>query len=387
MMIIFAALAAAILFGWSYFYRRIWTRGLTVDLHFENSTAYAGEQAALTEIITNRKKIPLPEIEVAFRFPKNLYFTDADNVIVSDFVYKRDIFSLRGMEAVTRRYSLDCSRRGRYPISQAVVRARSPMHRSEYEYAVTAGDELLVYAANCDVSDILARCSSVIGSVESRQRFLEDPFTFASVREYTTTDPLKTINWKATARTGSLMTNTFGSVRSEQFFILLDVSDQRILKEEILVEKGISAAASLCRALIRKGLDIGFALNLDPPVYMEPKRGSLQLRQIEQLLTTDFTQEKLTDFESFLLEAAKGPVSDGGQSTGNNKALTAGSSSGRMKHAITEENRIPVVISKEPAGRLDKALQALRSSRKQPVLWVQPVLEEGFAVCRTEILS
>ena len=363
MLIIFSVLVAAVLLGWSWIYRRIWNKDLDVSLHFENGVAYAGEQTALTETISNRKRIPLPEIEVAFRFPRGILFTDAENVIISDFVYKRDIFSMRGMEAVTRKYRLDCTRRGRYPISQAVARARSPMHHSEYEYALTAEDELLVYAAKCNVSDILALCDSVSGSVESPQRYIEDPFTFASVREYTTTDPLKNINWKATARMGNLMTNTYGSVRSEQFFIFLDVSDQKILKEEELVEKGISTAASLCREMIRKGLDVGFALNLDPPILMEPQRGSQQLRQIELLLTTDFAQKELTEFRHFLLWAAEnsGPPS------------------------IQKGRQIPVVISKESDDRLDRAFISLHERLKQPVIWVQPVLKEGFPVFRTRI--
>ena len=46
----------------------------------------------LTEVITNRKKLPLPVLEVGFHTRKELVFRDTENTNVSDYVYKRDIF-------------------------------------------------------------------------------------------------------------------------------------------------------------------------------------------------------------------------------------------------------------------------------------------------------
>ena len=99
---------------------------------------------------------------------------------------------------------------------------------------------------------------------------LEDPFAFAAIRDYTPDDPMKTINWKASARTGSLMVNTFTSTVSSGVRVFLDVRmDPEQAYGEDLREDAVALAASLiiaavtlviCLAGIRIGSYVGMRL-------------------------------------------------------------------------------------------------------------------------------
>lgn len=354
-MIFYLILAAGILFFWKRLYRLWWSRGLDAYLYFPEKTVYAGEQAELTEVLTNRKRLPLAEVELGFRVPKGIRFLDAENIVVSDFIYKRDIFSLRGMEAVTRRYRMDCAKRGRYQISQITLKSWSFFRTSRYGTEMNGSDELTVYAKRVDVSGILSTCDTILGTLESAKRLYEDPFTLASVREYTLQDPMKNINWKASARMNNLMVNTFSSVRSEQFFVFLDVSDQMIWKEEELVELGISAAASLCQRLIRRGLEVGFAANTNPPSFFEPGRGGQRLQQIEQFLTQDFSEKDTVRLEE------------------------------TARLSVKKKDRICVFISKEwDQERGEKMKKQLGANL--PVILVIPVREDGRKRLRVKVL-
>ncbi len=289
MMILFTVTALLLLLLWRELYMRLWSKGLRADIRFSQGTAYAGDEIELTEEIANRKRLPLPEVEAAFRIPKGVSFTDAENVLISDYIYKRDILSLRGMESVRRTYHLSCRHRGRYRISQVTLRSWSFFHSRQYEITCPDGDELFVCPAFIGISNISVLCDTLLGTVPSRRSLYEDPFAFAGIREYRQTDSMKQVNWKASARTGSLMVNTFSSVRSQQFLLFLDVSDERILKEEALTEASISAAATLSRQMIRNGQELGLAVNTNPPAVFEPKRGAQQMARIERFLTEDFT--------------------------------------------------------------------------------------------------
>ena len=300
MILILLILIPVILFVWNRYYGKNWSRGLTATIHFGQGMVYAGQKASLTEEVQNRKRMPLTELEAGFRIGKGVEFLDAENIVVSDYVYKRDIFSLRGMEGVIRTYHLDCPKRGRYRISQIVLKCWSFFHRYQYEKETDGTDELLVFAAPTDVSRIEALCDTLLGETESRRSLYEDPFTFAGIREYQPTDPMKQINWKATAKAGSLMVNSYASVRSEQLLVYLDISDRRILKEEDLVELAISTAASLSRRMTKKGLEIGLAVNTSPPRVFAPRRGQEQLQQIELFLTEDFTDQETVPFEEMI---------------------------------------------------------------------------------------
>ncbi len=396
MMLVLVLLAAAVLLAFREYHARTWARGADAALSFEQPFVYAGETVQFTEVVSNRGRMPLPELEVRFRIPQGPVFQDAENVIVSDHVYKRDIFALRPMERVTRRYTLLCPRRGQFPVSDLTLRARSLFHRREYELSLETGAGLSVYAAQTDVSGILARCDALLGSQESRRRTLEDPYAWAGIRAYTPQDPMRVINWKAAARAGELMVNTYASVQTEEFCIYLDARDDRILKQEDLVEYGISVAASLCRRLIGRGQAAGLYVYADREVLLPPARGQAQLTAMEQALTEDLT--------GWLGRKAG---TSGSTSHGSIESTPRGTSGEKGPSAIGRDfpewacrrsaedrasQRICIYISKE-----EETLQALQdlltSSRNRsgnmsaPAILVQTVQEDGVHRLRTRLLQ
>lgn len=295
-----------------------------VTLRFLQDFVYAGDQAEMTEQIENRKKLVVPVLEVAFHVDKRLTFHDCDNTSVSDFTYKRDIFALLGNQRITRKLMLNCTHRGYYRIDKSYLTAFSMLHRRRFSVESPADTELYVYAARTDISDILIACERLMGSVQCTKRLFEDPFAYASIREYTVTDPMKTINWKASAKTGGLMVNTFESTHMEKVMIFLDVEDSGILKYEYLTEDSISVAASLAQKMIGRGMEVGLYTNIvsssnptpeNTPsglskaapaqiqgmrTYLTPSGGRKQLSRIEQLLAQHKTDAKTVPFPSVL---------------------------------------------------------------------------------------
>ena len=318
-------------FLWNLYYARHWKTNLMVTLRFLQDFVYAGDQAELTEQIENRKKLMLPVLEVAFHVDKRLAFHDCDNTSVSDFTYKRDIFALLGNQRITRKLTLNCTHRGYYRIDKSYLTSFSLLHRRRFSVESPADTELYVYAARTNVSDILVTCERLMGSVQCAKRLFEDPFAYASIREYTVTDPMKTINWKASARTGDLMVNTFESTHMEKVMIFLDVEDSGILKYEYLTEDSISVAASLAQKMIAKGMEVGLCTNIvsdqnspksmpastdkklstdmainrnlytqDTFTYLAPLSGRKQLSDIEQLLAGHRTDAKTAPLPDIL---------------------------------------------------------------------------------------
>lgn len=287
---------------WNLYYAGHWHKNLTVAFRFLQSFVYAGNPAEMTEQIENRKRLVLPVLEVSFHVDKKLAFHDCENTIVSDLLYKRDIFALLGRQRITRKLTLNCAHRGYYRIDEAYLTTFSLLHRKRFSMAFPADTELYVYAAGTDVSDILAACERIMGSIQCAKRIFEDPFAYASIREYTVTDPMKTINWKASAKTGDLMVNTFESTRTEKIMLLLDVEDSGILKYEYLTEYAISVAASLCRRMIARGIEIGLYTNISSGshTYLAPSSSKKQLFDIERLLAGHKTNSEVVPFPSIL---------------------------------------------------------------------------------------
>ena len=246
---------------WEFYYHRVWRKAVDVRLWFDTDARYAGGQTKLYEVIENRKRMPLPVLEVGFHTKKELDFADTENTSVSDYIYKRDVFSVLGMQRITREIAVNCQKRGHYAVSDADLATHTLLYRKRYSIDIETDASIYVYAKMTDVSEIMTVCERMLGTLQCAKRLYEDPFAFRTIRGYTTDDPMKTINWKASAKTGTLMVNTFDSVQSQKAMIFLDVADTGILKQESLVEEGIAVAATLLRTLFHQNIETGFAFN------------------------------------------------------------------------------------------------------------------------------
>ena len=306
---------------WELYYKIIWIRGVDVKLWFATDALYAGGQTKLYEVIENRKQTPLPVLEVGFHTKKELDFTDTENASVSDYIYKRDVFSVLGRQRITREIVVNCKKRGHYAVSDADLTTHTLLYKKSYSVGIETDASIYVYAKMTDVSEIMTVCERMLGTLQCAKRLYEDPFAFRTIRGYTTDDPMKSINWKASAKTGELMVNTFDSVQSQKVMIFLDVADTGILKQETLVEENIAIAATLARKLLRQSIETGFVFNgAEGGEWILPTNKKSVLIGLERTLaeydaakgTTSFSelltmkkemQEKLTDDTLFIVIA------------------------------------------------------------------------------------
>ena len=323
MIAVFLIGAAAVLLLHGFLYEKNWFRNLSVRVLFSRSHVFAGEVFELTEVIENRKKMALPIVEIGFRVPKGLHFEDAENTLESDFIYKRDLFAIRGMERIVRRYHVKAQRRGFYSVSQLSCHVPSRLFRRTYmmdRREQSDGSGLYVYPANVNCSMLLRAVEVILGERECARRLYEDPFVFSSIRPYTPQDPQKSVNWKATAKAGELMVNTYASSSALRVRIYLDVSaDPGVLFSDSFRELGISMAASLIRSLVKAQRDASLVVNCtagtagtaeaapDSPQTGLPScvrfascNSAQKLTAVEEFLTTDFDHASLCPFGEML---------------------------------------------------------------------------------------
>lgn len=329
MIAVFLLGVAAVLLLYGFYYQKRWSRALSVLVRFSQPHVYAKETLELTEIIENRKKLALPVIEIGFRVPRGLHFTDAENTLESDFIYKRDLFAVAGMERIVRRYHMTALERGFYSVSQLTCQAPSRLFGMTYMMDRLSQEDsgLYVYPARVDCSVLLRAVEVILGERESARKVYEDPFVFSSIRPYTIRDPMKTVNWKATAKCGGLMVNTYASTAALRVRIFLDVSlDPGIPFSDTLRELGIAMAASLIRSLVKKQMDASLLINCIAPSAAGPASAparflsclsSGRMTALEEFLTTDFDRVPLLKFEDLIRLEAKKPVTARAAGTDN----------------------------------------------------------------------
>ena len=155
---------------------------------------------------------------------KGLRFTDEANTAVSDYTYRRDVFALGPRQKITRTLEFRCARRGYYRIDQAGLDVRSLLLTKKYVGSTPQATDFYVLPRLVSTQRIQIPFSQIMGNLTSRQEGLRrPPLAFAGLRGYVRGDPMKYINWKATAKTGQLLVNLHESTLSLKVAVVLDL--------------------------------------------------------------------------------------------------------------------------------------------------------------------
>ena len=250
--------AAAVYLLQRYLYKTYWKKGLQVQVRFSDGHVYEGDETRLMEEITNDKRLPLPAVEIRFAMDKALSYPGeaAENVSVSDKTYRRDVFSLFARQKNIRTFPVNCTRRGCYSIREAELVGYDFFFQEKYYDTLPQEARLYVYPRRVDTRRIRLICQALSGMRLVQNQMYSDPFAFAGIRAYDRSDPMRRINWKASAKSGELMVNQFDATTSLAVKCFLDVADRHVIRHPELVEESISIVTSLATQLAADRMDV-----------------------------------------------------------------------------------------------------------------------------------
>lgn len=259
MYIILTAFLLTLVCGlFSFFYNRNWSKKLSVTLRVPNDGIFEGETGEIAEIISNGKMLPLFWGSIQFRVPGALHFGSMDS---GQDYYRQDRISVLPYEEVTKKLPFQAAHRGCYRLDNLQLTAGGLSFHYKMMKSFSASPEIYVYPRLKTTKRFKIDYRKIIGEAVARRSFLEDPFFFSGIRDYSPFDSMKKVNWKATARTGSLKVNQYHTTQSQSVMLLLDLDgynkfDGRQIKEDV-----VSTAAFLARKLALGGTAVGFATN------------------------------------------------------------------------------------------------------------------------------
>lgn len=298
MELLLALIGAALLFSLQKsLYRLFWDSRLSVELSFSKEAAIEGEEIALYEVITNRKLLPLPILQVKFMTSRYLIFKDMDNSKISDNYYRNDMVSVMMFQKLTKTLTFECSRRGYYTVNRMDM-VCSDLFMSHEEVDTFELDiHLYVYPRPVDFTKLEITFQKMLGTILTKRFINEDPFEFCNIREYQSYDSLKAVNWKASAKTGELKVNVHDYTSSQQVRILLNTESDTIWRYDDLNEESIRIASSLAEGLIGKGIPVSICTNARDLLTYETLEvvagsGSNHFRKIQETLARiDLSQD------------------------------------------------------------------------------------------------
>ena len=233
---------------------RYWIRHLDVERSFPASKGNIGDSASGYVAVTNTGWLPIPYVVARDVVDRRAEIEGA----------RAKMGTLLPRRRLSFGYKVTFRNRGYYQFGPAIVETGDLFGLFKKFRAVGQADHALIYPRVLEISryDIASRRPA--GPVRITTRLFEDPLLVASVREYHPGDPLRTIHWKATARTGVLQTKVFEPTRVVGATIVLDFDESRYGTDPIgraWSELAVTLAASAAWHVYGKREKVGLVTN------------------------------------------------------------------------------------------------------------------------------
>jgi len=249
-------------------FRRYALQDIRYERYFDVTTCFAGDEVHLVEVIGNHKLLPVPWLRMESVMPSQLRFQGNVEMAVnsgSKMQNHMSLFSLMSRTEVTRRHTVRSAQRGYFKLNSVTMTSGDLFGIGIESVQLHPDCRIIVYPKPLPLNEIPLPYSSWLGEVLVKRWIVEDPFMTIGVREYQTGDPLNSIHWKATARTGALHVYKRGHTADRKLMIYLNIEDgegmwQHVNKQE-MIEQGIVYAASVADHAIRAGMPTGFRSN------------------------------------------------------------------------------------------------------------------------------
>jgi uncharacterized protein (DUF58 family) len=209
-----------------------------------------GDENPVEVSITNNKSFP-----IAFEMIDELPF----QLQIRDFFQSGKI---EKGETQRLHYSIFPKKRGEYTFGNLLVYVSSPLGLVKRRYSFEKGRMVPCYPSIIQMEKYALIAASRFASNYGikRVRRLGHSLEFEQIKDYTQGDDIRALNWKATARKGSLMVNHFEDEKAQPVYCLLDKGRAMRMSFEglSLMDYAINSSLAISNIALQKGDKVGF---------------------------------------------------------------------------------------------------------------------------------
>ncbi len=204
-------------------------------------------------------------------------------------------------------YTLKPVQRGAYTFGNINLLVTSPLQLAERRIVAAAGKTIAVYPSFLQMKkyQLLAISNRLNETGARRLRKLGNSMEFEQIKEYVSGDDYRNINWKATARKGGLMVNTFTDEKSQHVYCIIDKGRNMKMPFEgmTLLDYAINASLVLANVTLLKNDKAGLiTFSHTTETFLSAERKGMQMELMLQNLYRQQTDFLESDFESLYMQ-------------------------------------------------------------------------------------
>ena len=224
--------------------------GISYDIKPGRKMVEIDEEFTAETIITNTKFLPITSLQASEFMPEDIAFSgenfqtamhERGKTFVSDAY-------LLPRRKLVRRVKVTLPRRGRYFFRGAVLTAGSFLGFSKAEKNFYFSREVVLPPRPVKSFVMEKMLGNYLGDISVTRFILEDPVLTVGFREYTGREPMRSISWKQTARSGEIMVKNYDHTLDLTVTVILNIHTTIENYEERL-EKLYSMTRTVCEFL------------------------------------------------------------------------------------------------------------------------------------------
>ena len=261
----------------------------------------------ISERLSNgdENKIEL-RIKNEFSFPVKMQIIDElpEQFQVRDF--KRNAY-FKPKEQQKFVYTLRPVNRGEYFFGNILLFINSLLGLLVRRITIDAEEMVPVYPSFIQLRkyDLLSGATIQSETGSKRLRKIGHSMEFEQIKEYVHGDDIRTLNWKASARKGGLMVNTYTDEKSQQVYCIIDKG--RLMKMPFggltLLDYAINSCLVLSNVCLKKQDRVGvITFSNKIGSVLAADRKAIQKENILQLLYNQKTSFQESDFEMLYMQ-------------------------------------------------------------------------------------
>lgn len=238
--------------------------GIEFDYELSKALVEPEEEFEALSTLTNTSRRFVPFIKIMEFFPKETLCQSAGIELkkeARDYLKYMHSAFLTPRSKLSRRIKLALPKRGRYIFSGAELSGGDYLGLKEKAKRIDLYKEVVVYPKRVHTPEIMSAMGGLMGDVSVRRFIMEDPVITIGIREYTGQEPMKSISWAHSAKSGQLMVKQYDHTIEPAISVMLDVENDGSKEAEELVEKAMSIARTVCEDLEEKKMKYEFITN------------------------------------------------------------------------------------------------------------------------------
>lgn len=245
-------------------------------------------------------------IKNEFRFPVSVMVIDElpEQLQIRDWKRKLNLKARRQKKISWKFTPLE---RGEYQFGNIHLFVCSPLQLFSRRFTTESTETIPVYPAFLQLRNYELFSGTALNSESGNQRMrkMGQSMEFEQIKEYVSGDDIRTLNWKASARKGGLMVNSFMEERSQQVYCIIDKG--RLMKMSFdgmtLLDYAINSCLVLSNVCLKKQDKVGvITFSHEPGSVLAADRKASQAENILQLLYKQKTDFLESDFEMLYLQ-------------------------------------------------------------------------------------